>query len=307
MEALAPVDLSASDISRVVNKTKGCLVWGGALDLAPADDAFIKVEYPLGIDPLLLPSILSKKKAVGAKYVVVDIPTGRGAKIKTRGNAHTLSEKFIELGNRLGMNINCAITFGDQPLGYSMGPALEAREALLTLMGRGPPDVVEKVTQVAGILLEMVGKKNGKKLALQSIRSGKALRKFKEIIKEQGGNPRIKPSEIPIGKNKFIVKADTSGRVLWMKNAELAAIAREAGAPKDMGAGIVINKKMNDKVKKGDVLFTIYSNNTNNLNDAVEACNVYRPMFIGKSFTDKMLIDRIPAKEMHRRLFMLER
>ena len=137
VETLCPVNLSIDEIKSVVAKTKGCMVWGGALELAPADDLFIQVEYPLGIDPMLLPSILSKKKAIGATHVVIDIPTGMGAKIKTRTEAYTLASDFVDLGKRLGLNIQCALTFGDQPLGCSIGPALEAREALMTLMGEG--------------------------------------------------------------------------------------------------------------------------------------------------------------------------
>ncbi|KYH36690.1 MAG: putative thymidine phosphorylase, partial [Candidatus Bathyarchaeota archaeon B23] len=138
METLAPVALKADEIIEVVNRVGGCIVWGGALDLAPADDLFIRVEYPLAIDPLLLPSIMSKKRAVGSTHVVVDIPTGRGAKVKTIGQAHTLAMEFIELGSRLGMEVECAVTEGEQPIGYAIGPTLEAREALETLKGGGP-------------------------------------------------------------------------------------------------------------------------------------------------------------------------
>ncbi|HSQ48052.1 MAG TPA: hypothetical protein VLL96_00010, partial [Candidatus Deferrimicrobiaceae bacterium] len=135
VETLCPVTLSIPEIKRVVEETNGCLVWGGSLELAPADDLFIQIEYPLGIDPMLLPSILSKKKAIGATHVVIDIPTGMGAKIKTRTEAYSLASDFVDLGKRLGLNIQCALTFGDQPLGCGIGPALEAREALQTLMG----------------------------------------------------------------------------------------------------------------------------------------------------------------------------
>ena len=157
MEVLAPVSLSIEEIEEVVKKTNGCLVWGGALDLAPADDEFIKIEYPLGIDPMLLPSIMSKKKAIGAKYVVIDIPIGREAKITTVQKARELAEDFLELGKRLGMHIACGVTFGEQPLGYSIGPALEAREALLTLEGKGPKDLVEKSTMLSDMLFNEVG------------------------------------------------------------------------------------------------------------------------------------------------------
>src|SRR5208283_5262650 len=112
VETLCPVNLSINEIREVVTKTNGCLVWGGSLELAPADDLFIQVEYPLGIDPMLLPSILSKKKAIGATHVAVDIPTGMGAKIKTRTEAYTLASDFVDLGKRLSLNIQCALTFG---------------------------------------------------------------------------------------------------------------------------------------------------------------------------------------------------
>ena len=144
VETLCPVNLDIDEIKEVVKKTGGCLVWGGALELAPADDLFIRVEYPLGIDPLLLPSIMSKKKAMGATHLVVDIPTGTGAKIKTPTEAYTLASDFVHLGQHLGINVHCALTYGDQPLGCGIGPALEAREALYTLMGKGPRDVYEK-------------------------------------------------------------------------------------------------------------------------------------------------------------------
>ena len=160
VETLCPVNLSIKEIKEVVAKTNGCLVWGGSLELAPADDLFIQVEYPLGIDPMLLPSILSKKKAIGATHVVIDIPTGMGAKIKTRTEAYTLASDFVDLGKRLGLNIQCALTFGEQPLGCGIGPALEAREALTTLMGGGPPDLREKAVSLAGMLFEMVGVEN---------------------------------------------------------------------------------------------------------------------------------------------------
>jgi len=108
VEVLCPVDLTIKEIRSVVKKTNACLTWGGALDLAPADDLLIQVEYPLSIDPLLLPSIMSKKKAIGADYIVVDIPTGRGTKIKTIGEAQALAQEFIELGKRLDIHVQCS-------------------------------------------------------------------------------------------------------------------------------------------------------------------------------------------------------
>lgn len=312
MEVLAPVNLSADEIRRVVRKTRGCLVWGGALDLAPADDAFIRIEYPLGIDPLMLPSIISKKKAVGAQHVIIDIPTGRGAKIKTVGSAKALSEKFIELGKRLGIEVSCAITFGEQPLGHAIGPALEAREALMALQGDVPEDVLNKVCGVVGTLFRMMSTKADSAEVLRILRSGKAEKKFREIIDAQGGNPKIKPSDISIGSKKVELKSDCDGRVLWMQNAEIAEIAREAGAPKDQGAGLLLGPKVGHSVKKGDMIMTIYSNNTNRLNSALKLAEQYQPIVIGKHVEDKMLLDSVPSRLSysmikHRRIFMLER
>lgn len=306
MEVLAPVELSAEDILRVVKKTGGCLAWGGALDLAPADDEFIQIEYALEIDPLLLPSIMSKKKAVGSAYIVVDIPTGRGAKISTMKEAEGLAEDFIELGNRLGVTVVCAVTFGDEPLGYSIGPCLEAKEVLETLQGKGPKDLIEKSIQVAGILFESVGLP-GKEHALKILNSGKADKKFREIINHQGGNPDIKPSDIPIGDKTVSIKSEISGRVLWIKNRDIAMVAREAGAPKDKDSGVRLSVKLADKVKKGDKLFTIYSNNNSDLNNALKLAKEFKPIIVGRKLEEEMLLEKIPSKIPHRRMFVLER
>ena len=198
VETLCPVNLSIKEIKEVVVKTNGCLVWGGSLELAPADDLFIQVEYPLGIDPMLLPSILSKKKAIGATHVVIDIPTGMGAKIKTRTEAYTLASDFVDLGKRLELNIQCALTFGEQPLGCGIGPALEAREALSTLMGGGPPDLREKAVSLASMLFEMVEVENPRGMAEEMIDSGRAMKKLREIIEAQGGDPAVKPEDLPV-------------------------------------------------------------------------------------------------------------
>ncbi len=309
MEVLAPVEFSLTEIRKIIKKANSCLVWGGTLELAPADDTFVRIEYPLGIDPLLLPSIMSKKKAMGSDYLVVDIPTGRGAKIKTVGQATALANDFIEIGKRLGIEVGCGITYGEQPIGYGIGPALEAREAIMTLQGKGPKDLVEKVTQLSGILFDMVGKNttDGKAYALRLLKSGKAYKKMQQIIEAQGGNPKVKPSDMPLGKKKIDFKSTNSGRVLWSKNAEIAAIAREAGAPKDKGAGLLIKKKNGDSVKKGETLFTLYADSTRKLNSALKLAKRYEPIIVGKSYEEKLLLSKVPAKTPHSKIFMLER
>lgn len=307
VEALCPVSLSIEEMTRVVKKTNGCLAWGGALELAPADDIFIQVEYPLAIDPLLLPSIMSKKKAIGATHLVIDIPTGRGAKIKTIGEAEALSNDFIDLGKRLGIRVQCAVTFGEQPLGCAVGSALEAKEALSTLMGNGPLDLKEKATAIAGMLLEMVGVKNGKNEAEKILNSGKAERKLREIIAAQGGDPKINPEDIAIGDKRAEITADEDGRVLWVNNEDIAKIAREAGSPKEKGAGILLRAKLADHVKKSETILEIYAERTTKLESAVELANKLKPIGLSGKPEERMIIERVPRPTEPRKTFMLER
>ena len=211
---------------------------------------FIQVEYPLGIDPMLLPSILSKKKAIGATHVAVDIPTGMGAKIKTRTEAYTLASDFVDLGKRLGLNIQCALTFGDQPLGCGIGPALEAREALTTLMGGGPPDLRDKAVSLAGMLFEMVGVENGRAKAEDMLDSGKAEAKMREIIAAQGGNQRLNLTIYLLALKRLKCGSQHAGKVIWLSTDDIVRIAREAGAPKEKGAGMVLHAKLGETVHK---------------------------------------------------------
>jgi AMP phosphorylase len=307
VETLCSVNLSISEIKRVVEKTNGCLVWGGALDLAPADDLFIQVEYPLGFDPLLLPSIMSKKKAIGATHIVIDIPTGDGAKITSMKEAYTLASDFVDLGKRLGMNIQCALTFGEQPLGYSIGPALEAQEALTALMGEGPPDLKEKAVSLAGMLFEMVGVEGGRQKADALLLSGRAESKFREIIEAQGGNPRVKPDDIPIGDEKTEVVANKAGRVLWISNENLVHIAKVAGAPRAKGAGVVLKAKLGETIKKDGILLEIYAEQSSKLESALVLAEKLQPIVLSRKPEERMLLDRVPEKIAGEKPFMLER
>ena len=308
VETLCPVNLTIKEIQAVVKKTGGCLVWGGSLELAPADDLFIKVEYPLGIDPMLLPSIMSKKKAMGATHLVVDIPTGTGAKIKTATEAYSLASDFVHLGKHLGIDVHCALTFGDQPLGCGIGPALEAREALNTLTGKGPVDVHDKAVSIAGMLFELVGEKDGRLKAEEILRSGKAERKLREIIAAQGGNPNVKPEEIPVGPEHAEVRSKEGGRVLWIKTEGIVQVARAAGTPKEAGAGILLHVKLGDAVANGDVLFEVYAERPSMLESALALAEKLEPVVLSRKPEERMLLDQYPAKIGERdRSFMLER
>lgn len=300
MEILAPVNLSSKEIVNVVRKTGGCLVWGGAVDLAPVDDLFIRIEHPLGLDPLLLPSVMSKKKSVGCKYLVIDIPTGSGAKMKDKAESEKLAGDFIALGKKLGIKVDCAITRGDQPVGYAIGPALEAREALMTLMRLDPKnngvvmrrsDVFDKATSIAGMILGMAGKGN-KKTAELMVKSGKAESKMREIIDAQGGSAKVRPDDIQIGAYKFYVRSKYDGVVDGINNAALCEVCRAAGTPKDRGAGIFLSRKINDTVKKGDVLFTIYAEKSSKLNSAVRIART-REIYSLLNGNRRMLVEKI--------------
>jgi AMP phosphorylase len=250
---------------------------------------------------------MSKKKAIGATNVAIDIPTGSGAKIKTRTEAYLLAQDFVDLGKRLGMTIQCAITFGEQPLGCAIGPALEAKEALETLLANGPPDLIDKATTLAGMLFEMVGAKDGKRKAEKILESGRADKKLREIIQAQGGNPKVKPEEIPVGNEVAKVRANQAGRVLWINTENIVQIAREAGAPKEKGAGVVLKAKLGDAVRKGSVLFEVYAERNGKLESALELSNGLQPFVLSKKPEERMLLDQVPAKVTRDESFMAER
>ncbi|MBI2498626.1 AMP phosphorylase [Candidatus Woesearchaeota archaeon] len=268
MEVLAKVSFPVSKIKEIVNKTNGCIVWGGTLDLASADDRLIKIEKTLGLDPegALLSSVLSKKKAVGATHVLIDIPYGEGAKIDNKNKARKLKKQFIKIGKRLGMKMKVILTDGSEPIGNGIGPALEARDVLKVLRCEedAPIDLKEKAVIMAGLMLEMVGYGNEKD-ALEILESGEAYKKMKEIIKAQGGNENIKPDNIKIGKYSHVVESKKNGIVKNIDNMAINKIARFSGAPGDKGAGVYLFVHKGDYVNKGDELFAVYSNENNKL------------------------------------------
>jgi len=285
MEVLAPVEFSAEELKKIAKKTRGTIVWGGSLNLAPADDIIINVKRPLSIDPQkqMMASIVAKKLAVGAKFLVIDIPMGHGVKVQTLEKANALAKDFIELGSRVGIEIEAAITYGSQPVGHTVGPALEAKEALEALMGKGPTSLIEKSTGLAGILLEMGGiaiRGKGKKIAKEILTSGKALKKMREIIEEQGGDPNIKPDDIPIGDKSITIKSPADGYITFVDNIAISQIAKAAGAPSMKGAGIVLHGKIGYKVKEGDPLLTIYSESETKLSKAYSLVLTLKPITV---------------------------
>jgi AMP phosphorylase len=207
--------------------------------------------------------------------------------------AKKYARDFMDLGEGLDMRVECAITYGGQPIGRAIGCALEAREALMALEGKEvSSSVIEKSTGLAGILLDMggVGHGSGKEYAEKLLHDGKALEKLKEIIAAQNGNPDVTSNDLEEGKYSYDLISSASGYVLEIHNHHLVKIARAAGAPKDKGAGIILNKKGGDKVDKGEVLFTIYADNERKLDNAKVVANQLPPMKI-----EGMILQKIPS------------
>ena len=283
MEVVTPVALSAEEIKSVTEKAGGTLAWGGGVNLAPADDEIIRVEYPLSLDPpaQLLASVLSKKLAVGATHVLIDIPAGPDAKVKEPAAARRLARDFITVGERVGLDLQCLISQGNQPLGNTIGAVLEIQEALRVLEGSSEPaPLVEKACTLAGRLLEMggaaeVGK--GTALARSSLADGRALAAFRRIIDAQGGDPSVRADDLRPGAHHRDLHAPDNGVVASVDNRALVQIARAAGAPRDKGAGIRLACHPSERVTKDQPMYTVYADHASALDEAVTLARRLRP------------------------------
>jgi AMP phosphorylase len=295
MEALAPVAFTAQEIRQMTLKAGGVIVWGGATNIAPADDQIITYEYPLKIDARgqMLASIMAKKMAVGSDTCVIDIPAGPGTKVADITEGRLLANDLNELGRRLGIRVECAITYGGAPIGRNIGVNLEVSEALSCLEGKElPSSLLQKSAALAGMALEMTGKTaygTGAEAAMDLLRSGKALRKMREIIEVQGGDPNVTADDLPYGEQTFDFLAPADGYVTGVRNRELISIARTAGSPSDHGAGLHLHKKPGEPVKKGEPVLTIYAERGWRLQRAIEEARTSLPVSIGS-----MLLDRVP-------------
>ena len=293
MEVLANVEFTLEEMKKIVLKTHGCIAWGGGMNLASADDKLIKIRHPMRLDPkgVMVASVLAKKKAVGAELVAIDIPVGRGAKITSMDVANELAREFIVISAKLGMKSEVFITYGRDPVGCGIGPALECRDVLEALQGRGPADLVQKSCKLAGAILEMGGKAEpgrGYAIALELLQNGKAYQKMKEIIEVQGGNPNVKPDDLPIGQYREQFYAQEDGRIHLVDNKAVNRIARAAGAPKSKGSGMILHVESGDKVKKGQLLFEIISESETKLSFASELAKDINPIELEAVILGKM-------------------
>ena len=174
-------------------------------------------------------------------------------------------------------------------------------------MGDGPPDLRDKAVSLAGMLFEMVGVENGRAKAEEMLDSGKAEAKMREIIAAQGGNPKVKPDDLPVGTKMAEVRSEQAGKVIWLSTDDIVRIAREAGAPKEKGAGMVLHAKLGETVHKGDVLFEIYAERSSKLASALQLAAQLSPVVLTKKPAEKMILDLVPERLAPQKSFMLDR
>lgn len=268
MEVLANVENDAKRLREITKKVGGFVAWGGGVDLAGADDKLIRVRYPLKLDPegMLLASIMAKKHSVSTNTLIIDIPMGPQGKTKNVKEANKLKKRFISIAKMLGMKIKVVITDASQPVGRGIGPVLECLDVIKILKNEpdAPEDLKKKTIMLCKELLYLTGEYKTKKIAekkiLESIESGKAYEQLMKIVDAQGRKKMAK-----VGQFTYEFKSGKSGKVQGIQNKIIAQIARTAGAPKDAGAGLYIHKKIGDEVKKGETLFTVYTENETRL------------------------------------------
>ncbi|MDD2879227.1 MAG: thymidine phosphorylase family protein [Rhodoferax sp.] len=279
MEVLANVQLPFEQLADIVREHRACLAWGGTANLSPADDVLISVERPLAIDSpgQMVASILSKKIAAGSTHLVLDIPIGPTAKVRSMPEAQRLRRLFEYVARRIHLSLDVVITDGRQPVGKGIGPMLEARDVMRVLENDpdAPNDLRQKSLRLAGRLIEChpdVRGGDGFAIARDILDSGRALAKMNDIIAAQGAKV-FDYNKPPLGRLTFEVCATQAGVVTAIDNLQVARIARLAGAPKVAGAGLDLFHKLGDVVALGDVLYRVHASFQSDLGFARQACD----------------------------------
>jgi AMP phosphorylase len=267
MEVFCDVAFEIDELKSIVGKTNGCLAWGGGLNISPVDDKIIRAENPLSLNPpgQVIASVLSKKQSAGSTHVVMDVPYGEGAKVESLASARELATDFKQVGAHLGLDIECTITRGEQPIGRGIGPILEARDVLEVLQGGGPESLRLKSLRLADILLESCGVDEK---ARDILDSGRAMERFRDIVAAQNGDPDVRVDDLVPGQETLTVRAERDGIVTHLDNRLISDIARRAGAPSNKGAGIELQITMGEPVTTDDVLFTVRAEQAPKLDDA---------------------------------------
>lgn len=260
METLAPVELDIARLHRVVEMEGGCIAWGGAVKLSPADDILIRVERALDVDTegQMIASVLSKKIAAGATHLVVDMPVGPTAKVRNADAAQSLSEGLLAVSAAFGIRTRIVPGDGSQPIGRGIGPALEARDVLAVLQRSQdtPTDLRDRALALAGALVELTGLQtsNGAALAAQVLDDGRAWIKFQRICEAQGGLRTP-----PASRHRRPLLAVRSGQLAGIDNRKIAKLAKLAGAPEAKAAGVDLNIRVGDIAVAGQPLCTVHA------------------------------------------------
>jgi thymidine phosphorylase len=261
MGVLAEVALPPAQLHRVVEQAGACIAWGGALDLAPADDILITVERPMEMDTeaQMVASILAKKKTAGATHAVIDIPVGETTKVRSHADAEQLAALFSAVAAQIELHLDVLITEARGPIGWGIGPRLEAIDVLAVLRREptAPLDLREKSLFLAGRLLELVGAVaplGGYRAAQQALDSGDAERVFNRIVEVQGARPFPPPAP-----HRHVVDSPADGRIREIDCWRMSRVAKRAGAPANVSAGVKLLRTVGDVVSKGEPLFEIHA------------------------------------------------
>lgn len=293
MEVLAPVDFTKNQVYDIVKKTNGCIVWGGSFNIAPADDILIQVEEPLLFESYdkILVSIMAKKIAFGSNHVVIDLPYGKTVKVQKLKDAEFIKGKFEYLARQFHVKIKVLIHRTDEPAGRGIGPLLETRESIRVLQQTPtrPLDLEVRSLNLAGNLLDLclkdasttlrekVKKEHGNGIgwATHILQNGEAFKKMQEIIKAQGGHPLVDSEKLLPGKFLAHIIAHKNGEVKDIHSKNATVIAKILGAPAMKKSGLYLHKKIGETVKKGEHLYTIYSETMYNLKEAKESIDTF--------------------------------
>ncbi|HAR6205574.1 TPA: pyrimidine-nucleoside phosphorylase [Staphylococcus pseudintermedius] len=269
------VEISEEAFVKLVNEDKVAVI-GQTGNLTPADKkiyALRDVTATVNSIPLIASSIMSKKIAAGADAIVLDVKTGNGAFMKTVEDAEQLAHAMVKIGNQVGRQTMAIISDMSQPLGRAIGNALELQEAIDTLKGEGPEDLTELVLTLGSQMVVLAQKAKdldeARGMLQEVIDNGKALEKFKMFLSNQGGDASVvdDPSKLPTAQYQFELPAKRSGVVSEMIANEIGIASMMLGAGRqtkedviDLAVGLVLNKKVGDRVEEGESLLTIYAN-----------------------------------------------
>lgn len=291
-------NISKEKFIKQVNKINIAIV-GQTGNLVPADKKIYALRDVTGtVDsiPLIASSIMSKKIASGSDIIMIDVKVGNGALMKNVSDAQKLARLMVKIGKAYRKPTICLLTNMDEPLGYAIGNALEVNEAIDTLKGNGPKDLIEVVTTLSSIIIGAVNKipnNEAKDIILEQFNNNKAYEKFEEMVTAQGGDLK----SLNVSDKVFSIKSETTGYINGIDTMKLGLIAKKIGAGRnslndkiDYTVGLVLKKKVGDFVNLDDILIDVYLNKKDVSSDEILSCfNIEKKL----NNTSKLIIDII--------------